>query len=102
MEAGKRLDSLHLDHDRVSDQEIEPVAGFQREALVGDRKSHLPPYSDPPQLELMCEAMLIGRLEKTGPEGPVNLQTGVNDMATDVLDLLRDPFVVFAPFVVQS
>jgi hypothetical protein len=59
-------------------------------------------HVDAAQLKFVRQAMLIGGLKKTGPKGPVDFQTSIDDVAADFLDLLRDPFVVFVSFVVQS
>ena len=75
MEARKRLDSFDLDNDRALDDEVEPIANIECDTLVENREPDLSPHYQSPALQLMHQAMMIGRFKQTGPKGTVNTQS---------------------------
>src|SRR4051812_4241476 len=103
MEARHRLDGLHLDNDSVSDDQIETIAGIEPKALIFDRQVDLSPNRQSSPYELMREAMLIGRLQQTWAERPMDLDGAIEHLAANRFEFgwqAKPPFVVFVSFVV--
>ena len=68
MEARQRLDRLHLDDDRVSNNEIETKSGIQRHAFVGHGKGHLPVNRNSTELKLVRDAAFVHGLKQARPK----------------------------------
>jgi hypothetical protein len=47
----------------------------------------------------MLQAVFVDRLEKTGSERLMDLESGINDGSSYILDLYGHPFVIFVSFV---
>ncbi len=99
MEARKRLDRLHFDDDSLVDQKIEPIAEFEPKAFVHDRQRQLPVHCMATPLELMSETLLVDRLQEPRSERPMDLQTGVDNLARHGFDVVIHAFVSFRSFV---
>jgi hypothetical protein len=68
VEARDGLDRLHLNHDRICDEQIKPIPGIEPKTVVLDRQADLPPDGEPSSNHFMGEAVFIRRLQQTGPK----------------------------------
>ena len=92
MEWRERLNGLYLHNDAILHQEIEPVARFDLFAIVHDGKRRLAREAQPSLAELVGETLLINAFEKTGAEGSVHLERGVDDDRRRALQFRFAPF----------
>jgi len=53
MDARQRVDGLDFHNDRVSDQEVDSIAGYRHLALIGDRQRHLATDRQAPSAKLV-------------------------------------------------
>ena len=72
------VDGLELDHELISDQQVEAVGGVQPDAPVVDVALDLAADSQPELLQLVREADLVRRFEQSWTERPVNRDCGSN------------------------
>ena len=72
------VDALELQYDLIFNKNIHPVSTIQVDALVFHRQWMLNPELDPVQIQLVSQALLIGRLQQPWPQFPVNLNRTPN------------------------
>ena len=80
------FDGFHFDDDSVFYHQVDSVSDFKLLALIDDREWNFGRYRETSTAQFVCEAGLIGALEKAGTKQRVNLHRRVNDGAGDVVD----------------
>ncbi len=101
MEARQRLDRLQLHDDRVLNQQIEPISAFKTQLSVGDGQADLASDLQPPGLELMSKADLVGGFQQAGPKRPVDRESSVDDLSRNRVDRPINALVLLVSLVVQ-
>lgn len=86
---------FELEDDMAVDDEVETVAAVEGEAFVGEGERNLTLDVKFAQGELMREAVLVGRFEKSRPQVAVDLDAGADD---GLRNPLPPPFLRFSLF----
>jgi hypothetical protein len=73
------LNTLQLNDHRILDEQVDSVATVQMDALVHDRQINFSPVANASQVELMTEALFVGRFEKTRTECPMHFDGSANN-----------------------
>ena len=64
------VDALEFQYDLIFNKNIHPVSTIQVDALVFNRQRMLNPELDPIQIQLVCQTLLVGRLQQPRPQFP--------------------------------
>ncbi len=73
------LDRFYLDDHRVVNNQVHPITAFQVYLFINDGQGFLLFNLEPELPEFECKARLIRRLQKTGPERPMDLYSRANN-----------------------
>lgn len=76
---------MSLQYDGFLDEDVNLVPAVQVHALVSDGQWNLSAEGDSTEIELMTEALFVGRLWKPGTEFAVYLDRRTNDLLGQLL-----------------
>jgi hypothetical protein len=81
-----RFDGFHFDNYPVFNDQINSISDFEFVAFINNRQGNFRSHAKASGTEFMCEAELIGTLEKTWPEERMNLHCRIDDCAGNCVD----------------
>ena len=84
------LDTLHLDDDKVLDQEVNAISKLNPFAFVNDGQSDLAGNIYALLPKLMEQASLISAFEQARAQDGMNFHGGRHNLASDVVNARRD------------
>lgn len=95
MDRKKMFDCLYLDDHQTLYEQVQPVACIQGQPFVGQRYPDLPSETQAPEPQLVNQTFFIGRLQKSGADRPVNLESSPDDQVREFVGLFLGVFCVF-------
>jgi len=79
MDLLEAIHGLEFNDQGSGDNQVHSIAAVELDALVGNRKWHLPFKWQATELQFMAKAFLIGRFEKARAKNTMNLNGSSND-----------------------
>ena len=80
-----RFDGFHFDNYPVFNDQINSISHFEFVAFINNRQGNFRSQIKASRAEFVCEAELVGTLEKAWSEKRVNLHRGVHYCACDLV-----------------
>jgi hypothetical protein len=74
-----RFDGFHFDNYPVFNDQINSISDFEFVGFINNRQGNFRSHAKASGTEFMCEAELIGTLEKTWPEERMNLHCRIEN-----------------------
>ena len=72
------LDAFNLEDQNAFNNEIDPIAAIQVDALVFHWKRYLSLETDPAKMQFMAEALFVCRLKESRTKCSMHLNCGAN------------------------
>ena len=82
------LDRLHLDDERLLDEQVDSIRAVEAVSLEYDRKLELPLDLNTGPAQYPGETFVVGRLQQPSAEALVNLDCRADDGTRDVVMIL--------------
>ena len=89
MNGDQTLDGLEFQDHLLLDNDVDAIAAVEADRFVQHRQRHLPSKNKAALLQLVTEAFLIRRLQKTRPELPVDFNGEANNLLGKGIASLR-------------
>ena len=83
-----RLHGLHLDYYTLGHEEVDPVAPVDSDAAISDGHGDLPMEGEASFCQLVSQAGLVDRFEKTGTQLTVNRDCRAENRFREAIQLL--------------